>query len=65
MPSVNIEDNIKKLQNKLEDLTQDLFRTQGVLSTFQGFRDSGLEVIQLPDKKTQDPPLKSIQEKPE
>ena len=62
MPSVNIEDNIRKLQNKLEDLSQELFRTQGVLSTFQGFKDSGLEVIPLPDKKD---PLKSTQEKPE
>ena len=67
MPSVNIEDNIKDIKSKLEKLTQEIFRMQGVLQTFEGFKKGGLTKIDLPNDPTQSPieELESTQENPE
>jgi len=69
MPTVDIEENIKKLRSNIEQLTQEVFRLQGMLSTFEGFKKGGLTTIELP----QDPNVQpeegeqdaSTQEKPE
>ena len=67
MPIVDIEDNIQQLRMKLEQMTQELFRLQGVLQTFDGFKQGGLKTINLPDDPNQEPveELESVQEKPE
>ena len=66
MPVVDIEDNIKKLRMNIEQLTQEVFRLQGMLSTFEGFKKGGLKTIELPNDPTQEvDELESIQEKPE
>ena len=54
MPSVNIEENIQKLREKIEKSTQDLFRMQGMLQTFEGFKQGGLKTINLPNDPTDD-----------
>ena len=70
MPIVDVEENIKKIQMNIEQLTQEVFRLQGMLSTFQGFKKGGLTQIDLPNdpnQPTEAPAeeLESIQEKPE
>jgi hypothetical protein len=68
MPVVDVEDNIKKLRMNIEQLTQDLFRLQGMLQTFEEFKKGGLKTIDLPNDPNQPPEteeLESIQEKPE
>jgi len=69
MPTVDVEDNIKKLRESLERTTQDLFRMQGMLSTFEGFKKGGLKTIDLPNDPNQSveptEELESTQEKPE
>jgi hypothetical protein len=70
MPVVNVEENIKKLRMNIEQLTQEVFRLQGMLQTFEGFKKGGLENIDLPNDPNQpvEAPaeeLESIQEKPE
>jgi len=66
MPVVDIEDNIKKIRMNLEQLTQEVFRLQGMLQTFEGFKKGGLTTINLPKDPTQEvEELESIQEKPE
>jgi hypothetical protein len=67
MPVVDIDENIKQTHMQIERMTQDLFRLQGVLQTFEGFKQGGLKTIDLPNDPTgqsiQD--LDSVQEKPE
>ena len=67
MPTVNVEENIKQISSSIEKMTQEIFRLQGMLSTFEGFRHGGLVNIDLPNDPTgqsiQD--LDSVQEKPE
>ena len=72
MPVINIDDNIKQLTNKIEQMTQELFRLQGVMQTFQGFKSGGLENIELPNNPkpgvggiSEIEELESTQEKPE
>ena len=68
MPVVHIEDNIKQLRTKIEQMTQDVLRMQGVLQTFEGFAKGGLTEIDLPSDPNQPPveeELESVQEKPE
>jgi len=67
MPTVNVEENIKQIREKIERMTQDLFRMQGMLQTFEGFKQGGLKIIDLPNDPNQEPveELESVQEKPE
>lgn len=66
MPTVDVEENIKKIQVNIEQLTQEVFRLQGMLSTFQGFKKGGLTTIDLPNDPNQPTEeLESIQENPE
>ena len=67
MPVIDIEDNIKQTRNQIEKMSQELFRLQGMLQTFEGFKRGGLKTIDLPNDPNQEPDeeLTSIQEKPE
>ena len=68
MPIVDVEENIKKIRMNIEQLTQEIFRLQGMLQTFEGFKQGGLKTIELPNEPSQaseNDELESIQEKPE
>ena len=70
MPTVDVEDNIKKIRGNIEQMTQEVFRLQGMLATFEGFKKGGLKQIEMPNDPNQpveEPTeeLESIQEKPE
>jgi len=51
MPSLNVEDNIKKLQEAIEATYQELHRLQGSLRVFAGLKENGLTVIDIPEKE--------------
>lgn len=63
MPIVDVEENIKKLRMNIEQLTQEVFRLQGMLQTFEGFKKGGLTTIELPQDPTEQ--VESTQENPE
>jgi hypothetical protein len=63
MPTVDVEENIKKLRMNIEQMTQEVFRLQGMLQTFEGFKKGGLTTIDLPQDPTEQD--ESTQEKPE
>jgi hypothetical protein len=66
MPTVNVEENIAQLRSTIEKMTQEVFRLQGMLSTFEGFKKGGLTTIDLPNDPNQPvEELESVQEKPE
>jgi hypothetical protein len=49
MPIIDIEENIKKIRVNIEQMTQELFRLQGMLQTFEGFKRGGLKTIDMPN----------------
>ena len=63
MPTVDVEENIKKLRMNIEQLTQEVFRFQGMLQTFESFKKGGLTTIDLPQDPTEQE--ESTQEKSE
>ena len=63
MPTVDVEENIKKLRMNIEQMTQEVFRLQGMLQTFEGFKKGGLTTIDLPQDPTEQ--NESTQEMPE
>ncbi len=63
MPTVDVEENIKQIRSNIEKMTQEVFRLQGMLQTFEGFKTAGLTRIDLPQSPNEE--LESIQEKPE
>ena len=67
MPIINVEENITVIRGNIDKLTQERYRLQGVLQTFEGFRKGGLKTIDLPNDPNQPPieELESAQEKPE
>lgn len=71
MPTVNIDENIKKVTQTIEQMTQEIFRLQGMLQTFRDLKKGGLETIELPrDPNQESDELEKIeeestQEKPE
>ena len=48
MPTVDVEQNIVKLRDTIEQMTQEVFRLQGTLRVFMEFKKSGLKVVELP-----------------
>ena len=63
MPAVDIERNISEIRGKIDQLTQEICRFQGMLQTFEEFKKAGLKVIDLPTQSNEE--LESIQENPE
>ena len=54
MPKLNVEENIKKLQEAVETTYQEIHRLQGSLRVFLGFKENGLEEIDIPEKKEEE-----------
>lgn len=50
MAKLNVEENIKKLQETIELTYQELHRLQGSLRVFLEFKKNGLIEIDLPNK---------------
>ena len=49
MPTVNIDENIKKVTQTIEQMTQEIFRLQGMLQTFR-------DLEKIDDDSTQEKP---------
>lgn len=65
MPTLNIDENINRLHNTIEQMTQEVFRLQGMLKTFTDLKKAGLDNIELPDQGLEKIEEESNQEKPE
>ena len=50
MPTLGIDENIKKIQESIELTYQELHRLQGSLRVFLGFKEAGLKEIDIPEK---------------
>lgn len=48
MPTLDINDNIKRLEETIEQMTQEIFRLQGMLQTFSNLKRGGVNTIELP-----------------
>jgi len=60
MPTLDIDENIKRLQENIEQMTQEVFRLQGMLQTFSNLKKGGVNTIELPIDPSQG--LETIEE---
>jgi|TARA_B000000477_G_C6000976_1_gene189029 lipid II:glycine glycyltransferase (peptidoglycan interpeptide bridge formation enzyme) len=65
MPTLNIDENINRLQNSIEQMTHEIFRMQGMLKTFTDLKAAGVNNIELPNQGLEKIEEESTQEKPE
>ena len=65
MPTLNIDENIHRLQNTIEQMTQEGFRLQGMLKTLTDLKKAGVDNIELPDQGLEKIEEESTQENPE
>ena len=49
MPILNVEENIKKMTEAINNMTQEVLRLEGALRVFQGFKEGGLEEVEIPN----------------
>ncbi len=49
MPILNVEENIKKISESIAAATQEVLRMEGALRVFQGFKEGGLEEVDIPN----------------
>ena len=69
MPILNVEENIKKISESIAAATQEVLRMEGALRVFQGFKEGGLEEVDIPNVPegavTADAQTPTIPEEPE
>ena len=65
MPTLNIDENITRLRNTIEQMTQEVFRLQGMLKTFTDLKKAGVDNIELPNQGLEKIEEDSTQENPE
>ena len=49
MPILNVDENIKKISESIAAATQEVLRMEGALRVFQGFKEGGLEEVDIPN----------------
>ena len=68
MPTLDIDENIKRLEATIEQMTQEVFSLQGMLQTFSNLKRGGVNTIELPvdpSKGLEKIEEESTQDKPE
>jgi hypothetical protein len=49
MPTLNVDENIKKIIEAINGLTAEIYRLEGSLRVFKEFESKGLKEVDLPD----------------
>ena len=66
MPSLDVDENIKRIQQNIEHLQKEVCRFEGMLQTFIEFKKCGLTTIELPKSPEElihiSEPLEKIEE---
>lgn len=60
MPTVNVDENIKKIIEAINGLTAEIYRLEGSLRVFKEFESKGLKEVDLPDAPETTPSDESI-----
>jgi len=64
MPTLNVEENIKKILEAINGLTAEIYRLEGSLRVFKEFESKGLTEVDLPDDEIvlKNPPVTEASE---
>lgn len=51
MPTLNVEENIYKITEAINQMSQEILRLEGSLRVFRSFKEAGLTEVDVPLKK--------------
>lgn len=49
MPTLNVQDNINKIRQTIDEMTHEILRLEGSLRVFLGFKENGLTEVDIPE----------------
>jgi hypothetical protein len=48
MPTLNVDENIQKINEAINGMSQEILRLEGSLRVFRGFKEAGLHEVEVP-----------------
>ena len=48
MPTLNVDENIQKITEAINGMSQEILRLEGSLRVFRGFKEAGLHEVEVP-----------------
>ena len=48
MPTLNVDENIYKITDAINQMSQEILRLEGSLRVFRGFKEAGLTEVEVP-----------------
>lgn len=48
MPTLNVDENIQKITEAINQMSQEILRLEGSLRVFRGFKEAGLTEVEVP-----------------
>jgi hypothetical protein len=49
MPTLNVDENISKIRQTIDEMTREILRLEGSLRVFLGFKENGLSEVDMPE----------------
>jgi hypothetical protein len=49
MPTLNVDENISKIRQTIDEMTREILRLEGSLRVFLGFKENGLSEVDIPE----------------
>jgi hypothetical protein len=53
MPTLNVNDNITKIRQTIDEMTREILRLEGSLRVFLGFKENGLTEVEIPETEAE------------
>jgi hypothetical protein len=53
MPTLNVNDNITKIRQTIDEMTREILRLEGSLRVFLGFKENGLTEVEMPEAEAE------------
>ena len=51
MAKVNVEENIKKIMDAIDNMTREVLRLEGSLRVFREFHENGVKEVEIPEEE--------------
>jgi len=53
MPTLNVNDNITKIRQTIDEMTREILRLEGSLRVFLEFKENGLTEVEIPEAEAE------------
>jgi hypothetical protein len=53
MPTLNVDENISKIRQTIDEMTREILRLEGSLRVFLGFKENGLSEVDIPEPEVE------------